>query len=216
MELNQIRLSNFLHHIKEKYSNSINKFAKNNQVNVNQYYAIVRGEREFGDKAARKVEKLLGLNFWELDKLPDENINISRYYPLIQEGEPITKDPLATKLKIKVSLNDLPPELLRRLNLNENNIFLAEFKTSLFHPMINPYGLWVLEKFNGSFISGEYYLFYLNSRLYVYKVEENIVSRSLYDENNKKIFECPTTEQNEIIQSTLGRFSYGLIMGLLN
>lgn len=89
MELNNIRVANFLFYIKNLFENSINKFAVENNVNVNQYYAIVRGERTFGDKAARNVEKLLGLNFGDLDKKPDEILidfkELKKYQEILKE-----------------------------------------------------------------------------------------------------------------------------------
>ncbi len=215
MELSQIRVTNFLISIKDLFDNSINKFAKINKVNVNQYYAIVRGERPFGDKVARSVEKMIGLNSGDLDKIPEKENGLNFDYPLIVEGEPIPKDPMTSLRKRKVSSQSLPNILLEQMEITKKNIFIVEFKTTLFYPMINPYGVWVVEKFSGTIVSGGYYLLNSHNKFYVYKIEENIISRSFFDEKNSKIIECPTNENNDTVRSIIGRLRFGIIAGII-
>ena len=51
--------------------------------------------------------------------------------PLIIEGEPIPKDPMASLRKRQISSQALPDFILEHMGLDKNNIFVVEFKTSL-------------------------------------------------------------------------------------
>lgn len=214
MELSEIRIANFLSYIKEFFDNSINKFAKANNINVNQYYAIVRGERPFGDKVARNIEHLMGLGAGDLDKNPNNNELIFEC-PLIIEGEPIPKDPMTSSLKRKISSQALPNFLLEQMGITKRNIFIIELKTSLFPPAFNEKGVWVVEKFSGYFISNKFYLFNDNNNLFIYKVEKNISTTTLFDCNNKVILKISNDEENSILKCAIGRLRYGLSGGVM-
>ncbi|TXJ02089.1 MAG: hypothetical protein E6Q32_03265 [Neisseriales bacterium] len=102
MELNEIRVANFLLYIKKLFDNSINKFAKNNKVNVNQYYAIIRGERPFGDKVARRVEQLLGINAYDLDR-PETTEKIFIDFRELMKYQEILKEIIDLQNKIIIN-----------------------------------------------------------------------------------------------------------------
>ena len=118
MNLNEIRIANFLFYINKSFDNSINKFAKVYNINVNQYYAITRGERQFGDKIARNVEKLMGLNVGSLDKNPniknetiDANLidfsELMKYQEILKEIRDLQNQIIINQSKIKKSLRNI-------------------------------------------------------------------------------------------------------------
>ena len=179
MELSEIRVANFLLNIRKLFDNSINKFAKVKEVNVNQYYAIVRGERPFGDKAARNAEKLMGLNIGDLDKKPDLDNELFFECPLIIEGEPIPKDPMTSLRKRKISSQALPNFLLEQMNITEKNIFVVELKTNLFPPAFNEKGVWVVEQFAGYFVNNKF-IYSMMAITYLYIKSKEIFQRQFY------------------------------------
>lgn len=212
---NEIRLANFLFFIKELYDNSINKFASNHQINVNQYYAIVRGERPFGEKMARNVERLMGLESGKLDLCSNENNELHFECPLIIEGEPIPKNPMTSKLKKKLTYEDLPTAILEQLGISKNSLFVVELRTSLFSPIFNERGVYLVECFSGYFVSNKYYLFNNKNNLFIYKVEVNITTIILFDSKNKAVLKLKKDEQNSILKSAIGRLRYGIIGGIV-
>ena len=179
MELSEIRVANFLLYIRKFFDNSINKFATLNKVNVNQYYAIVRGERPFGDKAARNVEQLMGLSVGDLDKKPDFCNELFFECPLIIEGEPIPKDPMASLRKRKISSQALPNFLLEQMNITKKNIFVVELKTNLFPPAFNEKGVWVVEQFAGYFVNNKF-IYSMMAITYLYIKSKEIFQRQFY------------------------------------
>jgi len=66
-ELSAIRIKNFLQLIKEHFKGSINAFAQKFGLNSTHYYLILKGDRPFGDKTAKTIERNLGLKPGQLD-----------------------------------------------------------------------------------------------------------------------------------------------------
>lgn len=66
-KISAIRVNNFLHLVKEHFGGSINAFAKAHGISSTPYYMILNGNRQFGDKVAKTIERLFSLQPGHLD-----------------------------------------------------------------------------------------------------------------------------------------------------
>lgn len=131
--------------------------------------------------------------------------------PLIIEG--ISADPATSRLKRKISSQALPDFLLAEMGITKENIFVVELTSDLFLPMFKKTTVWVVEKFSEKFISGKHYLFNINNKLVIYKVDQSLTSTTLLDCNNQIMFRINNDEENSVLKCVIGRFRYFLACG---
>jgi phage repressor protein C with HTH and peptisase S24 domain len=176
LNINEIRLQNFLYHIKNTFDGSVNLFAKKHKINVNQYYAIIRGERTFGEKTARKIERLLELESGELDlygKNITESLNKTiRLYNMTNRYSSI-KEFFTSK---DTQLISYTTSFLKLNNVNQYNLIAIRQADTSMQPIINRASIALIDIDKNGVVDGELRLVMVRGVLYIREIHRLVLT----------------------------------------
>lgn len=195
--IHEIRKDNLVRAIKDKYD-SINDFATNKKIEAAPIYKIQNGSLKMGEKAARKYEKLLGLEPFQLDQLNSQlhekkYISIPVHAPVLSAGNgtPVFSEERVDELAI-------PTTIIKLKDLNIKNLVAFRVKGDSMADTINDKAYVVVDTSQKDIEDGKIYALSVDNEVIVKRLF-HMLDGILIKSDNKNYPEQKVTDNTGFI-----------------
>jgi phage repressor protein C with HTH and peptisase S24 domain len=175
MDINKIRIANLKRIIHDEYNDSVHKFANTIGKDSGQFYRLFNGGRSLGQILARKLEILLKIPPYSLDKSSDEETMVDQimFIPPYYIDASVASD--ATKLKDNIFV--IEKSIIKNSNWQIDKLYGFIANGEAMSPTIRHNGKVIVDCSQTKIVDGNIYALSKNNEIFLRRVFHQIGSQ---------------------------------------